>query len=308
MRPKVTVVGAGNVGATAAQRLADAELADVVLIDIVDGIPQGKGLDMLEACPVTGSDVEVRGTTDYADTAGSDVVVITAGLPRKAGMSRDDLLRKNYEIVSSVTRQAMEHSPDAILVVVSNPLDAMVQTALRASGLPKHRVVGMAGVLDSARMRAFIAREVNVSVENVHAFVLGGHGDDMVPLPRYSTVAGIPLPDFMSQEAIDRIVERTRKGGGEIVAYLKTGSAYYAPSAAIVEMVDAILKDKKKILPCAAYLEGEYGVDGLYLGVPVKLGRAGVEGVVQIELTPDEQTALDRSAAAVRELTEKIGV
>ncbi len=308
MRPKVTVVGAGNVGATAAQRLADAELADVVLIDIVDGIPQGKGLDMLEACPVTGSDVEVRGTTDYADTAGSDVVVITAGLPRKAGMSRDDLLRKNYEIVSSVTRQAMEHSPDAILVVVSNPLDAMVQTALRASGLPKHRVVGMAGVLDSARMRAFIAREVNVSVENVHAFVLGGHGDDMVPLPRYSTVAGIPLPDFMSQEAIDRIVERTRKGGGEIVAYLKTGSAYYAPSAAIVEMVDAILKDKKKILPCAAYLEGEYGVDGLYLGVPVKLGRAGVEGVVQIELTPDEQAALDRSAAAVRELTEKIGV
>ena len=308
MRPKVTVVGAGNVGATAAQRLADAELADVVLIDIVDGIPQGKGLDMLEACPVTGSDVQVRGTCDYADTAGSDVVVITAGLPRKAGMSRDDLLRKNYEIVSSVTRQTMEHSPDAILVVVSNPLDAMVQTALRASGLPKARVVGMAGVLDSARMRAFIAAEVNVSVENVHAFVLGGHGDDMVPLPRYSTVAGIPLPDFMPQEAIERIVERTRKGGGEIVAYLKTGSAYYAPSAAIVEMVDAILKDKKKILPCAAYLEGEYGVDGLYLGVPVKLGRSGVEEVIQIELTPDEQAALDRSADAVRELTGKIGV
>lgn len=308
MRPKVTVVGAGNVGATAAQRLADAELADVVLIDIIDGIPQGKGLDMLEACPVTGSDVRVSGTTDYADTAGSDIVVITAGLPRKAGMSRDDLLRKNHAIVSSVTRQAMAHSPDAILVVVSNPLDAMVQTALRASGLPKERVVGMAGVLDSARMRAFIAAEVNVSVENVHAFVLGGHGDAMVPLPRYSTVAGIPLPDFMSGEAIARIVERTRKGGGEIVAYLKTGSAYYAPSAAIVQMVDAILKDKKKILPCAAYLEGEYGVDGLYLGVPVKLGRAGVEEVIQIELTTEEQAALDRSAASVRELTEKIGV
>ena len=308
MRPKVTVVGAGNVGATTAQRLADAELADVVLIDIIDGIPQGKGLDMLEACPVTGSDVRVSGTTDYADTAGSDVVVITAGLPRKAGMSRDDLLRKNYAIVSSVTRQAMEHSPDAILVVVSNPLDAMVQSAFRASGLPKHRVVGMAGVLDSARMRAFIAAEVNVSVENVHAFVLGGHGDDMVPLPRYSTVAGIPLPDFMSEEAIARIVERTRKGGGEIVAYLRTGSAYYAPSAAIVEMVDAILKDKKKILPCAAFLEGEYGVDGIYLGVPVKLGRAGVEEVIQIELTADEQAALDQSAAAVRELTDKIGV
>lgn len=308
MRPKVTVVGAGNVGATTAQRLADAELADVVLIDIIDGIPQGKGLDMLEACPVTGSDVRVSGTTDYADTAGSDVVVITAGLPRKAGMSRDDLLRKNYAIVSSVTRQAREHSPDAILVVVSNPLDAMVQSAFRASGLPKHRVVGMAGVLDSARMRAFIAAEVNVSVENVHAFVLGGHGDDMVPLPRYSTVAGIPLPDFMSEEAIARIVERTRKGGGEIVAFLKTGSAYYAPSAAIVEMVDAILKDKKKILPCAAFLEGEYGVDGIYLGVPVKLGRAGVEEVIQIELTPDEQAALDQSAAAVRELTDKIGV
>ncbi|CAI8047148.1 Malate dehydrogenase [Geodia barretti] len=223
-------------------------------------------------------------------------------------MSRDDLLRKNYQIVSSVTRQAMEHSPDAILVVVSNPLDAMVQTALRASGLPKARVVGMAGVLDSARMRAFIAAEVNVSVDNVHAFVLGGHGDDMVPLPRYSTVAGIPLPDFMSEEAIARIVERTRKGGGEIVAYLKTGSAYYAPSAAIVEMVDAILKDKKKILPCTAYLEGEYGVDGLSLGVPVKLGRSGVEEVIEIKLTPDEQAALDRSAAAVRELTEKIGV
>ena len=308
MRPKVTVVGAGNVGATTAQRLADAELADVVLIDIIDGVPQGKGLDMLEACPVSGSDVCVIGTCDYADTAGSDVVVITAGLPRKAGMSRDDLLRKNHDIVSKVARSAVAHSPDAILVVVSNPLDAMAQTALRASGLPKQRVVGMAGILDSARMRAFIAAELEVSVENVHAFVLGGHGDDMVPLPRYSTVAGIPLPDILSSAAISRIVERTRKGGGEIVAFLKTGSAYYAPSAAIVEMVDAILKDKKKILPCAAFLEGEYGVEGLYLGVPAKLGRSGVEEIIQIRLSADEQAALDRSAASVGELTGKIGV
>ena len=308
MRPKVTVVGAGNVGATTAQRIADAELGDVVLIDIVDGIPQGKGLDMLEACPVSGSDVRVSGTCDYGGTAGSDVVVITAGLPRKAGMSRDDLLRKNHQIVSSVTRAAVARSPDAILVVVSNPLDAMAQAALRASGLPKQRVVGMAGVLDSARMRAFIAAELDVSVENVHAFVLGGHGDDMVPLPRYSAVAGIPLPDILSGEAIARIVERTRKGGGEIVAFLKSGSAYYAPSAAIVEMVDAILKDKKKILPCAALLEGEYGVDGLCLGVPVKLGRSGIEQIIEIRLTEEEQAALDRSAASVRELTAKIGV
>ena len=308
MRPKVTVVGAGNVGATTAQRIADAELADVVLTDIVEGIPQGKGLDMLEACPVSGSDVRVVGTNGYAETAGSEVVVITAGLPRKAGMSRDDLLRKNHEIVTSVTREAVAVSPDAILVVVSNPLDAMAQAALRASGFPKERVVGMAGVLDSARMRSFIAAEIEVSVENVHAFVLGGHGDDMVPLPRYSTVAGIPLPDILSTEAIERIVERTRKGGGEIVAHLKTGSAYYAPSAAVVQMVDAILKDKKKILPCAAYLEGEYGVEGLYLGVPAKLGRAGIEEVIQIRLTGEEQEALDRSAASVQELVAVIGV
>lgn len=308
MRPKVTVVGAGNVGTTTAQRIADAELADVVLTDIVEGIPQGKGLDMLEACPVSGSDVRVVGTNGYAETAGSEVVVITAGLPRKAGMSRDDLLRKNHEIVTSVTREAVAVSPDAILVVVSNPLDAMAQAALRASGFPKERVVGMAGVLDSARMRSFIAAEIEVSVENVHAFVLGGHGDDMVPLPRYSTVAGIPLPDILSTEAIERIVERTRKGGGEIVAHLKTGSAYYAPSAAVVQMVDAILKDKKKILPCAAYLEGEYGVEGLYLGVPAKLGRAGIEEVIQIRLTGEEQEALDRSAASVQELVAVIGV
>lgn len=308
MRPKVTVVGAGNVGATTAQRIADAELADVVLTDIVEGIPQGKGLDMLEACPVSGSDVRVVGTNGYAETAGSEVVVITAGLPRKAGMSRDDLLRKNHEIVTSVTREAVAVSPEAILVVVSNPLDAMAQAALRASGFPKERVVGMAGVLDSARMRSFIAAEIEVSVENVHAFVLGGHGDDMVPLPRYSTVAGIPLPDILSAEAIERIVERTRKGGGEIVAHLKTGSAYYAPSAAVVQMVAAILKDQKKILPCAAYLEGEYGVEGLYLGVPVKLGRSGIEEIIQIRLTADEQEALDRSAASVQELVTVIGV
>ena len=308
MRPKVTVVGAGNVGATTAQRIADAELADVVLTDIVEGIPQGKGLDMLEACPVSGSDVRVVGTNGYAETAGSQVVVITAGLPRKAGMSRDDLLRKNHEIVTSVTREAVAVSPEAILVVVSNPLDAMAQAALRASGFPKERVVGMAGVLDSARMRSFIAAEIEVSVENVHAFVLGGHGDDMVPLPRYSTVAGIPLPDLLSAEVIERIVERTRKGGGEIVAHLKTGSAYYAPSAAVVQMVDAILKDKKKILPCAAYLEGEYGVEGLYLGVPAKLGRAGIEEVIRIRLTAEEQEALDRSAASVQELVSVIGV
>lgn len=308
MRPKVTVIGAGNVGATTAQRIADAELADVVLTDIVEGIPQGKGLDMLEACPVSGSDVRVVGTNGYAETAGSEVVVITAGLPRKAGMSRDDLLRKNHEIVTAVTKEAVAVSPEAILVVVSNPLDAMAQAALRASGFPKERVVGMAGVLDSARMRSFIAAEIEVSVENVHAFVLGGHGDDMVPLPRYSTVAGIPLPDILSAEAIERIVERTRKGGGEIVAHLKTGSAYYAPSAAVVQMVDAILKDKKKILPCAAYLEGEYGVEGLYLGVPAKLGRGGIEEVIQIRLTADEQEALDRSAASVQELVSVIGV
>jgi malate dehydrogenase len=307
-RYKVTVVGAGNVGATAAQRIADAELADVVMIDILEGIPQGKGLDMLEACPISRSDVRVVGTNDYKDTRDSDIVVITAGIARKPGMSRDDLLKTNYDIVKGVTEQVAKQSPKSILIVVSNPLDAMVQTAFKVSRFPKERVLGMAGVLDSARMRTFIAMELSVSVDNVHAFVLGGHGDDMVPLPRYSTVAGIPLPDLMSKEVIDRIVERTRKGGGEIVAYLKTGSAYYAPSAAIVEMVDAILKDKKKILPCAAYLEGEYGIRGLFMGVPVKLGSKGIEQIVEISLTNDERIALQKSAAAVQELVEKIGV
>jgi malate dehydrogenase len=307
-RHKVTVVGAGNVGATTAQRIADAELADVVMVDILEGIPQGKGLDMLEACPISGADVHVAGSNDYKDTRDSDLVIITAGIARKPGMSRDDLLKTNYDIVKGVTEQVVKQSPKSILVVVSNPLDAMAQTAFKVSRFPKERVIGMAGVLDSARMRAFIAMELEVSVENVHAFVLGGHGDDMVPLPRYSTVAGIPLPDLMSKEVIDRIVERTRKGGGEIVAYLKAGSAYYAPSAAIVEMVDAILKDKRKILPCAAYLEGEYGISGLFMGVPVKLGRKGVEQIVEISLTNDERVALQKSAAAVQELVGKIGV
>ncbi len=307
-RYKVTVVGAGNVGATTAQRVADAEVADVVMVDILEGVPQGKGLDMLEACPVSGSDVQIIGTNDYKDTAGSDIVVITAGLPRKAGMSRDDLLKKNYAIVKAVTEQAVEHSPDAILIVVSNPLDAMVQTAFKVSGFPKERVLGMAGVLYSARMRAFIAMELKVSVDNIHAFVLGGHGDDMVPLPRYSTVAGIPLPDLLSQERIDAIVTRTREGGGEIVSYLKTGSAYYAPSASILEMVNAILKDKKKILPTAAYLEGEYGINGLYMGVPAKLGSKGIEEIIEIHLTNEERAALQKSAASVEELVGVIGV
>ena len=307
-RNKVTVVGAGNVGATTAQRVADAEIADVVMIDILEGVPQGKGLDMMEACPVSGSDVNVIGTNDYKDTAGSDIVVITAGLPRKAGMSRDDLLKKNYEIVKAVTEQAVKNSPDAILIVVSNPLDAMVQTAYKVSGFPKERVLGMAGVLDSARMRTFIAMELEVSVDNIHAFVLGGHGDDMVPLPRYSTVAGIPLPDLLAEDKIEAIVNRTRKGGGEIVSYLKTGSAYYAPSASILEMVDAILKDKKKILPTAAYLEGEYGINGLFMGVPCKLGSKGIEEIIEIHLTSDERAALQKSAASVQELVGIIGV
>ena len=307
-RSRVTVVGAGNVGATAAQRIADAELADVVMIDILAGIPQGKGLDMLEACPIGGSDVRIQGTNEYRDTAGSDIVVITAGLPRKSGMSRDELLQKNYQIVKSVTEEVVKRSPDSILIVVSNPLDAMVQTSYKVSGFPKNRVIGMAGVLDSARMRTFVAMELDVSVANVHAFVLGGHGDDMVPLPRYSTVSGIPLPDLLSQERIDAIVDRTRKGGGEIVSHLKVGSAYYAPSAAIVEMVDAILKDKRKILPVSAYLEGEYGINGLYMGVPAKLGAKGIEDIIEISLTNEERTALQKSAGSVQELVGKIGV
>jgi malate dehydrogenase len=302
MRKKVTIVGSGNVGATLAQRLVDRELADVVMIDILEGIPQGKGLDMLEAGPIEGYDCSVIGTNDYKDTANSDIVVITAGIPRKPGMSRDDLLNTNSKIVGEVTRSTVGQSPNCIVIVVSNPLDAMCHVAYHESRLPKHRVFGMAGVLDSARFRTFIALELKVSVENVSAFVLGGHGDTMVPLPRYSTVAGIPLPDLLTMEQIERLVKRTRDGGAEIVGLLKTGSAYYAPSAAIAEMVEAILKDKKKILPCAAYLEGEYGIDGLYVGVPVKLGAKGIEEIIEIKLTGEEKAALEKSAAAVREL------
>jgi malate dehydrogenase len=302
MRKKVTVVGAGNVGATLAHRLVDKELADVVLIDILEGIPQGKGLDLLEAGPIEGYDCRITGTNDYRDTAGSDIVVITAGIARKPGMSRDDLLNTNSRIVGDVTRNVVEHSPDTILIIVSNPLDAMCHVALKVSGFPKQRVFGMAGVLDTARFRTFIAMELNVSVENVNAFVLGGHGDTMVPLPRYSNVAGIPITELLSQEQLDRLVKRTRNGGAEIVNYLKSGSAYYAPSAATAEMVESILKDKKKILPCAAYLQGEYGVHDLYVGVPVKLGAAGIEQIIEIKLTPEEQAALNHSAASVQEL------
>ena len=308
MRKKVTVVGSGNVGATAAHWISAAELADVTLIDIIEGVPEGKGLDLLEAMPIIKKDSYVVGTENYADTANSDIVVITAGVPRKPGMSRDDLLNINHKIMKDVVGKVVQYSPDCILIIVSNPLDAMAQAAYKLSGFSRNRVIGMAGVLDSARFRAFVAQELKVSVENVTAFVLGGHGDTMVPLPRYSTVAGIPLPELMDKATIDRLVQRTRDGGAEIVKYLKTGSAYYAPSAAVTEMVEAILKDKKKILPCAAYLEGEYGINGLFVGVPCKLGSRGIEDVIQIRLTPEEQAALDKSAAAVKELVAVIGV
>jgi malate dehydrogenase len=305
MKTKVTVVGAGNVGATVAQGIALKELADVVLVDIVEGVPQGKSLDMNETAPVEKYDALLRGTNTYDGTENSDIVVITAGLPRKPGMSRDDLLWKNEEIVAGVTSEIVKRSPDCILVIVSNPLDAMCEVARRVSGFPRERVIGMAGVLDSARMRCFIAMELNVSVENTHAFVLGGHGDTMVPLPRYSTVAGIPITELISKERIDAIVDRTRNGGAEIVNLLKT-SAWYAPGAAAVEMVEAILKDKRKILPCAAFLQGEYGYNELFVGVPVKLSRNGIEKIIEIELTAEERTGLDKSAAAVKELVEKL--
>jgi malate dehydrogenase len=305
MKTKVTVVGGGNVGATVAQGIALKELADVVLVDIVEGVPQGKTLDLMETAPVEGYDSILTGANNYDTTEGSDVVVITAGLPRKPGMSRDDLLWKNEEIVASVTREIAKRSPHCIIVVVSNPLDAMCEVARRVSGFPRERVLGMAGVLDSARMRAFIAMELNVSVENTHAFVLGGHGDTMVPLPRYSTVAGIPITELISPERIEAIVTRTRNGGAEIVNLLKT-SAWYAPGASAVEMVEAILKDKRKILPCAAYLQGEYGFHDLYVGVPVKLGRNGLEQIIEIELKPDEKAALQKSADAVRELFDTL--
>src|SRR5438874_446887 len=307
MRNKVSIVGSGNVGATAAHWIASKELADVVLIDIIEGVPQGKGLDLLQAMPIEKRDSNIVGTQDYADTANSDIVVITAGIPRKPGMSRDDLLNTNHKIMKDVVGKAVQYSPNCILIVVSNPLDAMAQAAYKMSGFSRNRVIGMAGVLDSARFRTFIAMELKVSVENIHAFVLGGHGDTMIPLPRYSTVSGIPITELLPKETIDRLVQRTRDGGAEIVGYLKT-SAWYAPSSAIVEMVDAILNDRKKILPCAAYLEGEYGISGLYVGVPVKLGERGIEQIIEINLTLDERAALQKSAAAVKELVDIIGV
>ena len=308
MRKKVTVVGSGNVGATAAHWMAAKELCDVVLIDIIEGVPQGKGLDLLEAMPIEKRDAHVLGTNDYKDTANSDVAVITAGIPRKPGMSRGDLLNTNYKIMQDVVGKVVANSPNCIIIVVSNPLDAMAQAAFKISGFPRERVIGMAGVLDSARFRTFIAEELKVSVENVTAFVLGGHGDTMVPLARYSTVAGIPITELMDETTINRLVQRTRDGGAEIVKYLKTGSAYYAPSAAVTEMVEAILKDKKKILPCAAYLQGEYGIKGLFVGVPCKLGAQGLEQIIEIKLTQDEATALHQSAGAVKELIAVIGV
>lgn len=306
MRKKVTVVGAGNVGASCALRIANKNLADVVLVDVVEGVPQGKGLDLAQSGPIEGYDVAVTGANDYEPTANSDVVVITAGFPRKPGMSRDDLLMANYEIVKNATEQAAKYSPEAILIIVTNPLDAMCWTAKQVSGFSRNRVIGMAGVLDTARYRTFLGMELGVSVTNIQAMVLGGHGDTMVPLVRLTSVSGIPLTELLSKERIDAIVDRTRNGGAEIVKFLKTGSAYYAPSAASVEMVESIILDQKKVLPCAAYLEGEYGYNGLFVGVPVKLGANGVEKIYEVQLTPEEKTALDKSAAAVQELINVI--
>lgn len=307
MRKKVTVVGAGNVGATCAMRIAEKGLADVILVDVLEGVPAGKALDLCEAGPIEGHDSAITGCTAAYDKAkDSDIVIITAGLARKPGMSRDDLLTTNMGIMESVCREIAAVAPDSILIIVSNPLDAMCHVTFDTTGFPKNRVMGMAGILDSARFRAFIAMELNVSVENIHALVLGGHGDTMVPLPRYSTVAGVPITELMVPERIEALVDRTRKGGAEIVGLLKTGSAYYAPSSAAVEMAEAILKDKKKILPCAAYLEGEYGINNLFIGVPVKLGETGIEEVLEIELTDEEKKALDNSAAAVQGLVDDL--
>ena len=305
-RRKVTVIGAGNVGATTAQLIAQTGLADVVLVDIVEGLPQGKALDLAEAAPVIGYDVKVTGTNDYADTAGSKIIVVTSGIPRKPGMSRDDLIATNAGIVGGVVKAAAAVSPDAIIIVVTNPLDAMCHVALNASGFPRERVIGMAGVLDSARFRSFIADELEVSVRDVRAFVLGGHGDTMVPLPRYSTVGGVPITELMTPERVEALVDRTRNGGAEVVALLKTGSAFYAPAASVVEMIESILLDRRRVLPCAALLQGEYGIDGLFVGVPVVLGQGGMEKVVEIELTEDESAAFARSADAVRELVAAI--
>ena len=304
MRRKVTVVGAGNVGATAAQRIHQLGFADVVLVDVVEDLPQGKALDMLESGPVMGSDASIIGSNGYEESAGSEVVVITAGIARRTGMSRDDLLLTNMKITSSVTQEVVSYSPNCIIIAVTNPLDAMVQNVFETSGLPRQRVFGMAGILDTARFRTFIAREMDVSVEDVQAYVLGGHGDDMVPLVRYTTVGGIPITELLDKETIDELVQRTRQGGGEIVALLKAGSAFYAPSAAITQMVEAILLDKKRILPCCVYLEGEYGINGLCVGVPVKLGAGGIEQVIEISLTEEEKRALSQSAANVKELVQ----
>lgn len=306
MQKKVTVVGAGNVGATVAQRLAEKELADVVLIDIVEGVPQGKALDLQEAAPIEKHDARLVGTNAYEASEGSDVVILTAGFPRKPGMSRGDLLTTNAKIVRSIVEQVAPLSPGAVLIIVTNPLDAMCHIAFQTSKFPRNRVVGMAGVLDAARFRTFMAMELDVSVENTHAFILGGHGKTMVPLPRYSTVAGIPITELIPQDRVESLVKRTRDGGAEVVALLKTGSAYYAPASAVVEMAESILKDKKKILPCAAYLQGEYGIHDLFIGVPVKLGKEGVEEIIEVTLTEEERAALKRSAGAVRSLVESL--
>jgi len=305
-RNKVSVIGAGNVGATTAQRIAEAGLADVVLVDIVEGLPQGKGLDLAEAAPIVGHDAHVVGSNDYDDTAGSDIVVVTSGLARQPGMSRDDLMAKNAGIVRSVVREAAQRSPDSVLIVVTNPLDAMCHVAFDASGFPRERVLGMAGVLDSARFRTFIAQELGVSVVDTHAFVLGGHGDTMVPLSRYSTVADVPITELLSPKRVRALEERTANGGAEVVALLKTGSAFYAPAASTFEMVDAILRDRQRVLPCAVLLQGEFGLRDLFVGVPAVLGRGGLERVFEIELTPDERAAFERSAAAVRDLVERL--
>lgn len=304
MRFKVTVVGAGNVGATTAQRIYERGYADVVLVDVVGDLPQGKALDLMQSGPILGTDAQLTGSNGYEETSESDVVVITAGIARRPGMSRDDLLMTNMRIVGSVTEQVVKHSPDSILIVVSNPLDAMVQHAHKVSGFPSHRVVGMAGILDTARFRTFLAQELEVSVTNIQAYVLGGHGDTMVPLIKTTTVGGAPVTDLIAPDKLEEIVQRTRDGGAEIVSLLKTGSAYYAPSAASAQMVEAILLDRNEILPCAAMLEGQYGIDGLYVGVPVKLGSSGVEEIIELELSPSEQSALEASAAAVQELVE----
>jgi malate dehydrogenase len=308
MRSKITVVGAGFVGSTLVQRIAERDYADVVMFDIVPNMPQGKALDMLQAGPVLGYDTLITGTNDYADTANSDVVVITSGFPRKPGMSRDDLLKKNQEIVTQVVEQIVKYSPDSILIIVTNPLDAMAQVALKASGFPRERVIGMAGVLDTSRFRTFIAQELDVSVRDVQAYVLGGHGDTMVPVARLCTVAGIPISELISAERIEQIVQRTRDGGAEIVNLLGNGSAYFAPSASVLQMVDSIVLDKKMIMPCAIYLQGEYGIQNLFVGVPAKLGAQGLEQVLEVELSKEESTLLHKSADAVKELVTVLGV